>query len=102
MKSSYVVTLVQRSLSAKGPIVHLSLYVHYILIVYPSAEIRPPVDDIVSFLHSQKNWIIPNLFADHDINEVAHGLAGEFHKARSLLIVENVNRSVIYINYVRI
>ncbi|KAK2159392.1 hypothetical protein LSH36_154g11010 [Paralvinella palmiformis] len=38
-------------------------------------ESRPPVEDIVSFLESQKNWIIPNLFGNRNIYKVAHGLA---------------------------
>lgn len=40
-----------------------------------TAKSRPPVEDIVSFLESQKNWIIPNLFGNRNIYKVAHGLA---------------------------
>jgi hypothetical protein len=40
-----------------------------------TAAHRPPVQDIITFLESEKSWIIPNLFGGANIRHVAHGLA---------------------------
>jgi len=39
-----------------------------------TAADRPPFDEISSFLSAEADWIIPNLFANKNIGQVAHGL----------------------------
>lgn len=39
-----------------------------------TAVLRPPVEDILSFLESE-DWIVQNMFAGLDLARVAHGLA---------------------------
>jgi hypothetical protein len=36
---------------------------------------RPPVEDIMYFLESEKRWILPAIFGDKKIQRIAHGLA---------------------------
>lgn len=36
---------------------------------------RPPVEDIMHFLKSEKGWILPGIFGKKPINKIAHGLA---------------------------
>lgn len=36
---------------------------------------RPPVEDIMHFLKSEKSWILPGIFGKKPINKIAHGLA---------------------------
>jgi len=40
-----------------------------------TAAHRPPVEDIMQFLASEKTWIIPKVFDGKSIGKVAHGLA---------------------------
>lgn len=40
-----------------------------------TAANRPPVEDIMQFLASEKGWIIPKVFDGKSIGKVAHGLA---------------------------
>jgi len=40
-----------------------------------TAAHRPPVEDIMQFLASEKSWIIPKVFDGKSIGKVAHGLA---------------------------
>lgn len=36
---------------------------------------RPPVEDIMHFLKSERRWILPAIFGKKPINQIAHGLA---------------------------
>jgi len=36
---------------------------------------RPPVEEIMHFLQSEKSWILPGIFGKKPINQIAHGLA---------------------------
>jgi len=50
-----------------------------------TAAHRPPVEDIMHFLDSERNWIMPDLFAGKSVGKVAHALAisqtvGDFQK----------------------
>jgi len=40
-----------------------------------TAAHRPPVQDILTFLESERGWIMDSLFGGKDIRQVAHGLA---------------------------
>jgi len=40
-----------------------------------TAAHRPPVEDILTFVESERGWMISNLFGGKNIRQVAHGLA---------------------------
>lgn len=40
-----------------------------------TAAHRPPVEDIMHFLDSEKDWLIPSMFGGKSVGKVAHGLA---------------------------
>lgn len=40
-----------------------------------AAANRPPIEDILNFLQSEKGWIMKSLFAGRNVAKVAHGLA---------------------------
>ena len=39
---------------------------------------RPPVEDIINFVNSEQNWLIPNIFGGKQTLMIAHALAGKY------------------------
>jgi len=67
-----------------------------------TAAHRPPVEDIMHFLDSEKDWLMPNIFGGKSVGRVAHALAlsptvGDFKHMSGIKSVDNLQQALDYV-----